>query len=99
MSTEPISVIADLRFLQKSEINPCFKESLEVAISLLESMGKDSEMLDAVERWGDGKKWVARQSTRYEGFRLHNISGEKWRDYVSFDTAREAITTAMKKEA
>lgn len=74
-------------------------KSLEDAISLMESMGKDGEMLDKLEEWGSGKKWVARESTRDEGFRLHNISGEKWRDHESFDTAREAIADAMKKEA
>jgi len=91
MSTEPISVIADLRFLQKAEINPCFKESLESAISLLESMRKDGEILD----WLEARSWVEVRSI----VNGRHMDASGMNDTVAGTNLREAITTAMKKEA
>jgi len=59
----------------------------------------DTEILDWIEKQGNGDKWVARQSVTGRGFRLHNTSGEGWGwlPVGGYRTAREAAIAAMEE--
>lgn len=61
----------------------------ELTLSTLDPMTKqmtDTERLDWLESQGNGNLWVSRQSSRGEGYRLHNTSV-----LYGHRTAREAI--------